>query len=195
MDGIEKLQKDLTIISGFVSEIAAYLDGDTLFWPMGPFSPPLTFGGYLLRQRRLLLLVDLLTPAEQLVLERTIADFHVALDGHLVRFERRSSAELGARLRQWTEYLRDLRENRKAFGYYATAVEPRAMLDALIEHLALPPHQLESDVPARLPGIDAWLQARWVRGDFVWPAEWQPAYPSHVYWYLYGEPVDGAQPD
>lgn len=193
MDGTEKLHKDLEILAGFVEQMPAYLNSETLFWPMGPFSPQLTCGGYLMRQRRLLLLRDLLSDSEQGQLDQTLAAFNSALDGYLVRFEQKCQQELSARLRQWTEYLRDLRDDRNAFTYYATAVEPRVMIDAIVEQLSMPPHQLESDVPARLPAIDRSLQARWLRGDFVWPEAWQPAYPPRDYWYLYGQPADVRQ--
>lgn len=189
MTGIEKLRKDLQIIGRFAAEMAAYLDQDNLFWHTGPAIPELTVGGYLMRQQRLLLLRDLLDSAERLQLDAAVKQFQETLDERIVAFEQKAERELEARLRQWTEYLRDVQVEADAAHYYATAVEPRVMLAATIAQLELPPYRLLSSVPERLTAIDKGLRGRWREGTFVWPEEWQPAYPRGEYWYLYGRPT------
>jgi hypothetical protein len=188
--GIEKLKKDLAILEQFSAEMHLYLPSDILFYPTGPNIPQLTLGGYLLRQHRLLLLRDLLDSAEQNILDHAVSRAQVVFAENLVRFEQHADEELDARLRQWREYLHDVnRSGGEYAAYYATSVEPRAMLEVLITQFRLPPYQFNSTVPERLATLDQSLSARWRSGDFVWPDEWQPAYPRDTYWWLYGAPV------
>ena len=140
-----------------------------------------------MRQHRLLLSKDMLDASEQARLDKAIADFQVALEDRLVRFEKKSQNELDVRLRQWREYLRDLFDDKINFTYYATSVEPRLMIAAIIEQLQLPPFELTSNVPERLVTLDMGLRSRWISGDFVLQDGLQPAYPEEQYWYLYGQ--------
>lgn len=186
MNGTEKLQSDLKILERFNEDVAAYLRSDILFYPTSIGYPKLTAGGLLMRQHRLLLLRDLLTQAERNRLDRTIADFQAALEGNIVRFESRAQKELGTRLRQWQEHVRDLLYERDGQVNYTTIVEPRLMIAAIVQQLSLPPFQLTSDVPTRVLAIDKALHARWINGDFVLQAKLAAAYPQQDFWYLYG---------
>lgn len=57
----EKLTHDLAVLQEMASQMADYLQGETLFWPMGYSDMPnLTLGGYWLRQHRLKALHPLL---------------------------------------------------------------------------------------------------------------------------------------
>lgn len=187
MNATEKLQQDLLILERFDKDIPAYLRSSTTFYPTGLNFPELTFGGFLMRQHRLLLLKEMLSKDEQTRLDQVIASFQASLDGSIVRFETQSQKELGVRMRQWREYLRDLVDDKSHFSYYATAVEPRLMIAATVEQLQLPPYELTSDVPERLFAIDQGLRSRWISGDFVLQDGLQSAYPQEQYWYLYGE--------
>ncbi len=187
--GVEKLKQDLVTLEAFAEEMDAYLRADGLFRPMGPLLPQLTLGGYLMRQYRLLHLRGRLDSAENQRLDHALTRYQQALVEKIVRFEQHAYHELDARLRQWKEYLRDLQgDPSSGTSYYATAVEPRVMLDALVEQLTSPPYRLESDVPQRLIPLDRHLRARQHGDDFVWPIEWQAAYPRDRFWYLYGSP-------
>ena len=187
---IEKLRQDLEILAAMAEEMDSYLRSEVLFWPMTKAAMPrLTLGGYLMRQHRLTALQRLLTEEEQNRLQAVIKQFNMALVEKIVRFEQRAHQELEARLRQWGEYLNDLaRESGGSGAYYATAVEPRAMVAALINKLQLPPYQLEERIPQQVAMHDNNLRRRWQSGEFVWPEEWQPAYPKGEYWWLYGRP-------
>ena len=189
MTGIEKLQNDLKIIERFNEDIPAYIRRDTLFYPTGPNFPDLTFGGFLMRQHRLLLLRDLLNTEEQNRLDKAIAEFQAALDGSIVAFEKRCHKELITRHRLWREHVRDLVDDKAAFAFYSGAVEPRLMIAAIVQQLSLPPFQLDSDIPERVESLDMTLRARWIPGDFVLQPELEPAYPQNEFWYLYGAPA------
>ena len=126
MDGIEKLHRDLEVLEAMAVAMDDYLRSDVLFWPLSDGDlPRLTLGGYLMRQHRLLELRDLLDKAEQERLHAAVQEFYAALEEKIVRTERKAHEELGARLRQWQQYLREIK-NGVGVAYYASAVETRA---------------------------------------------------------------------
>ncbi len=191
----EKLRQDLKIVEAMSVEMDDYLISQTLFWPLADASlPRLTLGGYLMRQHRLTALRALLDPDEQARLDAAVTQFNKALVEKVVRFEQRAHEELHARLRQWSEYLRELSHVSIAAGdYYASAVETRAMIAALLDKLEMPPYELDKRVLDELNAYDRALRNYWSAGEFIWPAEWQPAYPRSDYWWLYGRPRSPAQ--
>lgn len=188
--GIEKLQRDLAILEAMASEMDEYLMSDVLFWRMIKGSMPmLTLGGYLMRQHRLLALRHLLDKEEQGRLDAAVIKFNMALDEKIVRFEQKTKTELEARIRQWSEYLRDLDQAPESAGVnYGTAVDTRAMLEAILDKLRMPPYQVPARLPEQVRMLDTNLRGHWRPGDFIWPDEWKPAYPVADYWWLYGRP-------
>lgn len=189
MDTPENLQNDLHILESFAELTPAYLNSNALFYPTGPNIPEMTFGGILLRQHRLLLLKTQLSSADQYRLDVAVANFQVALENNIVRFEKKCYRELDARLRQWKEYLRDLQHDKSAFNYYKASVEPRVMIDVTLQQLNLPPYAPPEYTQERVLKLDALLRIRWVDGEFVWDEAWQSAYPQDDFWYLYGSPA------
>ncbi|MCA9920251.1 MAG: hypothetical protein KC445_19985 [Anaerolineales bacterium] len=186
----EKLIQDLAILQEMASQMDEYLKSETLFWPMGHSDMPmLTLGGYWLRQHRLTALSDLLNDAQQEQLSAAIERFETAVSPWVVRTEQRAHTELAARIRQWDEYLRDLREKRSEnAGAYAAQAEVRAIIAALVENLQQAPYQLDDKLLQSILTEDKGLRARFASGDFIWPEAWQPAYPEPDYWWLYGRP-------
>lgn len=190
-EGQEKLSRDLEIAAAMVAEMREYILSEVLFWPMATSNMPrLTLGGYLMRQHRLLLLRDLLTETEREQLSAVMDAYEAVIGEWVVHVEAKIHQELGARIRQWTEYLRDIREDRQAkiATYYATAVEARAMIAALMDQLQTPPFKPEKRLSQEVDLLDKRLTAKWEVGPFVWPGAWQPAYPPDDYWWLYGTP-------
>lgn len=189
-EATNKLKQDIIILEAMVVEIEEYLMSDVLFWPLMKSSlPRLTLGGYLMRQHRLAALGELLDEDEEQRLQEAMDQFNEALVERVVRFEEKAHVELRARLRQWSEYLKDLK--RESSGYrqnYATAVEIRAMIEALLDKLKMPPYRLQEKILEQLIVYDRVLSSAWRSGDFVWPEEWKPAYPKETYWWLYGTP-------
>jgi hypothetical protein len=186
--GIQKLRQDLDTLEQMAGGMEAYLTSDVLFWSLGRTDmPQLTLGGYLMRQRRLLLLRHLLDEAEQERLDRAVFQYRQATADRLVRWEEKAHQELQARLRQWQEHLRDIR-HKQTHVNYATAVEVRTMIADFLDEMSEPPYQLDADIPRRLNALDQELKNHLRPGDFVWPEEWQPAYSREEYWWLYGQP-------
>lgn len=188
MEGMEKLQQDLTVLEAMSAEMDQYLRSDVLFWPMEQSDlPRLTLGSFLMRQHRLLELRDLLSMPQQEQLHRAISRYHEALEEKVVRFESKAHEELEARLRQWHEYLREARRGTGA-AYYESAVDTRAMIEALVSQLRVAPYRLQEKIPQKVALLDRELRKAWEPGTFVWPPEWKPAYPQEKFWWLYGHP-------
>ena len=188
-DHTHKLEQDLAIAAAMAAQMDDYLKSDILFWNMGQSGMPmLTLGGYLMRQYRLLALSDLLSEAQQGELETAVIQFNAALAEKIVRLEVKANSELEARIRQFEAFLRDLRKGQETGMNYRTAVEPRAMIAALVDKLRMAPYQLDRQIPGRVETLDRSLRQRWVPGEFIWPQDWQPAYPQDEFWWLYGKP-------
>ncbi len=188
MEGIEKLKRDLEVLEMMAGLIDEYLRSDVLFYPSSRTDlPKVTLGGYLMRQYRLLQLRDLLDMEEQSRLHDAIGQYNSALEEKIVRFETKAHAELEARLRQWQEYLSEAKRGVN-IAYYESAVDTRAMIEALVAQLRVPPYELDEEIPRSLALLDRELSRVWERGEFVWPREWKPAYPRDEYWWLYGHP-------
>lgn len=180
----KKIERDLAILSAMASEMEDYLKSDVLFWPMSQAGfPRLTLGGYLMRQHRLLALRSTLELAQQDQLDAAVTQFNKALVERIVRFEQRAHEELGTRWRQWEQ---KLKEGFGSKALYASGIETRVIIEALITQLQIPPYQLAPPVLPRIRALDVNLQKR-LHGDaFVWDDVWQGAYPAGTYWYLYG---------
>lgn len=188
MEGTEKLKQDLVVMEVMAGVVDDYLRSDVLFYPTSrPDLPKVTLGGYLMRQHRLLQLRDLLDMEEQTRLHEAIGHYNSALEEKIVRFETKAHNELEARLRQWQEYLSEVKRGVNV-AYYESAVDTRVMIAALIAQLRIPPYELNQEIPRSLALLDRELSRVWERGDFAWPGEWKPAYPRDEYWWLYGQP-------
>ncbi len=186
----EKLTKDLEFVELLAAQIDAYLMSDAIFWKTThPSLPDLTLGGYLMRQARLLALRKSLSETEQARLDTSVAQFNQAIVAKGPRFPQKAQHELEARLRQWDEYLKDVEEERGGAVNYSTAAETRTMIATLLDKLQIADYAIPSHIPDKLNTLDDKLRRQWRSGGFVWPAEWQPAYPQAMYWWLYGQPA------
>lgn len=184
-----KLSRDVTILAAMSMEMDEYCRHEVLFWPMAEGNMPrLTLGGYFLRQHRLTALNHLLTPAEQSKVAEAIERFNEVTKERVVAIEMRVEQELQVRLRHWQTSLRDWQEHPPTIPVYAAGVEERAMMAALLARFSQAPGVADAQLPSRIAGLDQALRGRFRRGDFVWPAAWQPAYPEPLYWWLYGVP-------
>jgi hypothetical protein len=189
-ESTDKLKGDLRILEAMAAEMDDYLRNGNLFWPLSDSTlPRLTLGGYLMREFRLLALRRQLSAADQQRLDAAEAQFEEALIEKVVAFETKAHEEIRARLRQWNEYLKELRDPSLAAGdYYSSAVETRAMLAALLNKLESPPYRLDRRVLNELASFDRVLANFWEAGEFIWPVGWEDAYPRQRYWWLYGRP-------
>lgn len=190
-----KLQKDLDILEEMAEDLSNYLRTDALFGPMGPNRPKMTLGGYLMREHRLLALQGSLTQPEKNRLLKARQTFENTVMEWVVATEKKAIQEIEARMRQWQETIRDLRENAvKHWPYYHTAVEARVMLELLHQLLSSSPFQANDELKSRLAVLDQALFVAWYSdaSAFVWDEEWVSAYPAADFEFLYGKPRHGA---
>ncbi|MEM7331674.1 MAG: hypothetical protein AAF490_06260 [Chloroflexota bacterium] len=188
-----ELEKDLRQMADMAGEIEDYIKSDVLFWPMGS-GPRLTFGGYLMRQHRILALADSLDAAGQALLNTAVSQFNNALHEKVVRLETKVHTELNARLRQWEAFLGDLKnETIVSRGFFANGVEPRIMIEMLVRKMQTPPYRLEGRIISSLEAHDRRLRRRWSKGEFVLDPVWEEAYPDDEFWYLHGLPGKGGK--
>ncbi len=187
----EILAQDLRILETMAASLEAYLASDATHWPMGEEGmPKLTIGGCLMRQERLQRLRGQLDLADQGRLDKTMAAFETLINNQVVRFEKRATDEVHARLREWMAYLRGASSKMAANrDYYATVVDTRIVMAALMNKLGQRPFQLPSRLAADVEKIDARLKGHWQPGEFILDAIWQPAYPVETYWWLFGYPL------
>lgn len=186
------LKHDLAILKTMSAGIDEYLRGGATWWDMGhPDMPLLTIGGFLMRRRRLHLVEYLLHDSEREALAMANAHYDQLVSGQIVRFEERGLAEIGARMREWTVYLRDLMvSNRLAAdtARYDYLADTRVVISELVHKLSESPFKLPEHIPVDIAALDRRLSIRWSAGAFIWSPVWMAAYPPDTYWWLYGHP-------
>ena len=186
------LKHDLAILESMAAGMADYLASNATWWDMGRGDMPLlTIGGYLMRRRRLAILDYLLRDDERRLAAAANEKYDRTVSGQIVRFEERALAELGARMREWTVYLRDLTVSHRLaadtarFDYLA---DTRVVIENLVEKLSESPFRLPEHIQVDIAALDHRLRGRWKSGPFIWSPVWTPAFPSDRYWWLYGYP-------
>jgi hypothetical protein len=184
------LLHDLMIMKEMAHHMAEYLDSDVEMWSLSRTNMPrLTVGGYLMREHRLTALRARLQPQEQADLEASVERFQEALAERVVRLEKRAHSELHSRIGEWTVYLRHIANyTDEEVNRYASMVDTRVVIDRLIDKLQTPPYRLEPRVIPEIRALDANLNQRLAKREFVWDEVWQPAYPKYRFWWLYGCP-------
>lgn len=185
------LAQDLRALEVMGESMDGYLASDATHWAMTGNNMPkkLTIGGCLMRQERLQQLRHQLDMADQARLDKCIDTFNAGLSNQVVRFEARAHDELHARLREWTSYLNDANsKSATKRAYYATVVDTRIVITALINKLSQPPYQLNARLEQEVSQMDVRLKGHWQTGEFVLEPIWEKAYTPTVYWWLYGCP-------
>lgn len=184
------LSQDLRILEAIMDDMERYLASDATHWPMHREGiSKLTIGGCLMRLDRLQALRHRLQDSEQLDLDKFRYAFDTLAKENVVRFEKRAHDELHARLREWTSYLRNTSSQMVRHpDHYATTVDTRIVIAALMDRLQAPPYQMNPQLAEDVVRMDNFLKAQWQVGGFVLPAVWQEAYLGPRYWWLYGHP-------
>lgn len=190
-EGTNKLKQDLAILKSMISDMTNYLSSDVVFWPaMQVGFPDLTLGGYLMRQRRLLILAYLLSESEQSELKKINAQFNELTSGKVSTLEKKATQELEVRINQWHQNLQEYWDSEVIEKqYYRTDAEVRTMITDLIVMLGMHPYHLDQQLVTRIDRLDAELEQNWQEDKFIWPEKWIPAYGKGDYWWLYGMPI------
>jgi len=178
-----------TYLQAALSGLERYLLSDDLYQNMGvlPASarnyPSLTLGSLLLYQKYAQALAN--TGSEKAIYQKIDMEMGVLSTRWRVAWEGKASREFEARLRQWGNALREIREDPvENTAYFRYEIRSRVMLDLLkSEARGIPPAYLE-----HLENLDLILQVLFERGEFIWEPEFIPAFPQDTYWYLWGKP-------
>jgi hypothetical protein len=171
-----------------LKEVERYLLSDQLFWPLiissdsgEPSYPNLTLGGLRLYQKYARPLAQ--TISQKTVLQQIETEIEVTQTHWRVAWERKASWEFESRLRQWGNFIKEMRvDPEDHLGYYRYEVRFRVILDLLMSDLNdVDPAQIE-----HLEGLDTLLRALFSLGDFIWEPELAAEFPEDRFWYLWG---------
>ncbi|OQX16455.1 MAG: hypothetical protein BWK76_11555 [Desulfobulbaceae bacterium A2] len=189
--GKERLLADLDILANMVAALEEYLAGEALYGRSDhPDLPPVTLGGAFMRSQRLAALAQAeLGVTDQARLAELLRQLDEVCRRRSEAFERKARQEVAARLHLWQGHLQDMAdEEGESPAQYATSVETRVLVDALMRCLADRHGGVPAAVRRQVAELDRVLEQDWRVGAFVWPAQWQPAYPHQQFWWLYGLP-------
>jgi hypothetical protein len=183
------LKTEFAYLEKGLEELESYLLSEVLFWPLSG-SPPdggqafqrLTLGG--------LYLALALVSAHRL--DRThqheFSKINRQLD-HLhhkwrAAWVRKASWEFRSRLKQWENYLNELRRNSgENSAFYHYEVRTRVML-----HFLKPEAEdIDRAFIELLESLDKLLEVLLKQDGFIWNKELSEGFPKDVFWYLWGE--------
>ena len=180
---------ELGYLKAGIDILEAYLLSSDLYWTMGASPPPgepafrqLTLGGLLLNEHRLQ--ARHLPPALESERQECYTKLQDFIYHHRVAWERKAAREFQARLKLWTGFLNEYRDDPQNHAdRYAYEVERRVMLQLLTPYTRDVP-RAEQDM---LVSLDRLLETVLLRGSFIWDADVIGSFDQATYWYLYGE--------
>lgn len=187
--GYENLVTDLKIVEQMMAGMRDYLNSKSVYSKKIDHNLMyITLGGYLMRQQRLTTLISDLDPAQQTRLREVVEKFDLIRRTQPSVFEKKATQELQARLREWERAMRELFDDgRPSMAFYRNDVEKRVMIKALLNALKTDATLIKPEILGKLDRLDKQLRTRWRSGSFIWPTEFEAAYPLDDYWWLHGE--------
>ncbi|NUM49274.1 MAG: hypothetical protein HUU38_31625 [Anaerolineales bacterium] len=177
---------DLAFLKAGIPELQAYLLSQEIYWPLSlvppsgerPY-PKMTLGWLILSLTRAEGWPSRTTTSDLLALRQqyqaTRAQWRLA-------WQKKATQEFSARLKLWTHYLNEYRDDKINAHQYAYESQRRVLLTLLLSE-STPPTPAEMEL---LQGMDKFLQAVLKPGPFLWEPELSAAFPPEPYWYLYG---------
>lgn len=176
-----------------LKELEPYLLSNQLFWPVNASPslgetgyPKFTLGGFLFFG---LCARTLAKTASQVAAIHSIeADMNSFRTRWQVAWERKASWEVGSRLRQWGNVLKENRQDpEEHLDYYRYEVRWRVFIQLLLSEI----REMITAQQEQLDGQDAILRAFFNPGGFIWEPELATGFPSDPYWFLWGYPGKG----
>ena len=175
---VTSIEQDKAYLEAGIPELGDYLLSQELYWPIsarGFDLPRLTIGGILLTR------VQLEARGERI--ESLVARLDGVRSKWRVAWETKAGREVAARMRLWSNYLADHRQNPEGHAdVYPYEVRNRVMLHLLMAELPAPPPEQEA-----LFQLDSMLRVRFTASEFIWESDLGAGFPHDVYWYLYGK--------
>lgn len=180
---------EIRYVEAVLPELEKYLHSRELyrlvFIPKEAGEPPyptLTIGTYLLALRRAQGFAKSTTELSQL--QKLVQETdHLRLRWRQAWLDKTKLDSL-SRLRRWGDFLREyLQKPADQVDRYVYEVRNRVILELLKEE-----NPELTDLWDKLTQLDQRLRERWVMGNFIWESDLAPHFPTHPYWYLWGEP-------
>ncbi len=188
-------RQDRVFFTQAVSHLEDFLRSPLVFYPLNipsarhsltPMSE-LTLGSFLLTEKKIRFLaahglIDK-NPESEMQTAENIRKRWPALWSKKIRLE------FPARIRQWSAALQDWSSEPgfSAAEYTAQAYQ-RAILELLQQDPEVSPNQRES-----LNRLDVQITSLTRQGAFIWPADFESAFPQQNYWFLYRQPRQKAE--
>ncbi len=181
-------QADLEYIEAALQELKSYLHSDSLFGSLRGYRsstattfPYLTLGGLLLALKRSR--SRTLSTKDKTRFEHLDSQTETLKSKWRVAWEDKAAREYHSRLRQWGNYLNDLRQDADEFtAYYQSEVRLRAMIELLGDQV----REVSDEDADYLKSLDNHLARRFFLGQFIWDEELVEEFPKGTYWYLWG---------
>jgi hypothetical protein len=180
---------DLFYLQAAIELLEDYLLAPQIYWSLGvrapngdPPYPMLTLGGIQIARKK--------TQCCELNAEQS-HQFHRIEDTiETVRlrwrsaWEGKATLEFHSRLMLWRDFLHEYRRQpAHHVDRYRYEVNRRAILMLLFPHATGVP-SAEKDL---LQALDKFLSAVFVKGGFIWEADFSPCFPLDPYWFLWGK--------
>ena len=183
---------DLQYLQAGLDQLESYLLSTDIYRLLGlqaapgpPPYPQLTLGWLLLARRRAQATAQ--TPNERFELDRITLQLDAQRSRWRSAWGNKAQAEFRARLNLWRDFLEEYRQDPAAnYDRFAYEVNRRVLLELLTPEAARLP---EADLQA-LAGLDGWLRAAFLPGEFIWEPILSSAFPRQPFWYLYGKLPD-----
>lgn len=185
---------DLRYLQAGAEVLERFLLSGDVYWPIGitapaaesPY-PQLTLGGLRLAAARCLAADP--SETEQRQLNSAFRQIEENYHQWRVAWENKAGNEFRSRLTQWRNYLEDYRDDPAAqYDRYPYEVFRRVILE-LLENQAGNVSDAERQM---LAGLDLALRESLQEGEFIWESHLRTAFPSQIYWFLYGRlPEEG----
>lgn len=179
---------DFQFILSALDQLESYLLTKDIYRPIGirapkgePPYPQFTLGSLLLAKERAQVTAQ--SPVEKAQLTRKLNELEAIHSKWRSAWGSKASAEFRSRLKLWSDYLSEYRDEPEAHeDRYAYEISRRVMLELLQPDTI----DLPSADEELLLVLDNMLRAVFAPGEFLWDDPLRMAFPKEDYWYLYG---------
>lgn len=190
------IERDLKEAEAMVKALDNYVRQDTLYGSVsgGFFSfskmPALTIGAVVMRLRRLDVLHDGLNADQRTRLDKTVADHKTVYDAWRVHYDAKMLREAHSRLDAMRTFFEEC-ANSPALcpRIYGPEALRRTVVQEIMLAMEANGTEIEKELKEKAQGVDGRLHAVVKHADFYWDAGLEPAYPRHVFWWLYHRPI------
>jgi hypothetical protein len=174
-------------LRGALNEAKYYLMSKDLFWPLdlthplkkAPY-PKLTIGNLL--YFRYSTIAAAITSYHKQTINHADNQYQEIKEEWPVAWEEKAEMEFKSRIRQWSYYLKELKNNMESYApYYPVEVRVRVLLQLLNNEL-----KNKDKEQGKLAALDEQLKSIFNKSDFVWETGLKRAFPKKEFWYLYG---------